>query len=275
MTEQPRAPLLTIALGALGVVYGDIGTSPLYAMRECFHGHMDPTPENVLGVLSLIVWSLIIVIAIKYLLIVLRADNAGEGGILALMALVVDDLLGAKRRTFGTGAMIALGLFGAALLYGDSMITPAISVLSAVEGLEVATPVFRPYVLPITIVILVVLFSVQSRGTARIGAIFGPVMLLWFLVLAALGLAQVFEHPGVMAAVNPVHGVRFFARNGLAGFLVLGSVFLAVTGGEALYADMGHFGRRPIRIAWFTVVLPSLLINYFGQGALVIADPTA
>ena len=273
--ERPRGSYLAaLSLSALGVVYGDIGTSPIYALRESLHGKhgIAPTPENVLGLLSLIVWALILVISIKYLAFVMRADNCGEGGMIALTALVAPQT---KKPSGSRHLLVLVGLFGAALLYGDSMITPAISVLSAVEGLEVATPVFRPYVLPITIVILVVLFSVQSRGTARIGAIFGPVMLLWFLVLAALGLAQVFEHPGVMAAVNPVHGVRFFARNGLAGFLVLGSVFLAVTGGEALYADMGHFGRRPIRIAWFTVVLPSLLINYFGQGALVIADPTA
>jgi KUP system potassium uptake protein len=255
-------------------VYGDIGTSPIYALRESLHGKhgLAPTPENILGLLSLIVWALILVISIKYLAFVMRADNCGEGGMIALTALVTPSgpKPGARRHL-----LVLIGLFGASLLYGDGMITPAISVLSAVEGLEVATPVFRPYVVPITIVILVVLFSVQSRGTAKIGAIFGPVMLVWFLVLAALGIVHVFVHPTVLAAVNPVHAIRFFARNGVAGFLVLGSVFLAVTGGEALYADMGHFGKRPIRAAWFALVLPSLLINYFGQGALVIADPRA
>ncbi len=273
--ERPTGKYLAgLSLAALGVVYGDIGTSPIYALRESLHGKhgLPPTPENVLGLLSLIVWSLILVISIKYLAFVMRADNCGEGGMIALTALVSPP----SERPAGRRAILVLiGLFGASLLYGDGMITPAISVLSAVEGLEVATPVFRPYIVPITIVILIALFAVQSRGTARIGSIFGPVMLLWFFVLAALGLTHVVAHPGVLAAVNPIHAVRFFARNGVAGFLVLGSVFLAVTGGEALYADMGHFGKRPIRFAWFVVVLPSLLINYFGQGALVIADRSA
>jgi KUP system potassium uptake protein len=273
--ERPTGKYLAgLSLAALGVVYGDIGTSPIYALRESLHGKhgLSPSPENVLGLLSLIVWSLILVISVKYLAFVMRADNCGEGGMIALTALVSPP----SERPAGRRAMLILiGLFGASLLYGDGMITPAISVLSAVEGLEVATPVFKPYIVPITIAILIGLFAVQSRGTAKIGAIFGPVMLVWFLVLAALGARHVFAHPGVLAAVNPVHGVRFFARNGVAGFLVLGSVFLAVTGGEALYADMGHFGKRPIRVAWFIVVLPALLINYFGQGALVIADPRA
>jgi KUP system potassium uptake protein len=273
--ERPTGKYLAgLSLAALGVVYGDIGTSPIYALRESLHGKhgLSPSPENVLGLLSLIVWSLILVISVKYLAFVMRADNCGEGGMIALTALVSPPSeRPAGRRTM----LILIGLFGASLLYGDGMITPAISVLSAVEGLEVATPVFKPYIVPITIAILIGLFAVQSRGTAKIGAIFGPVMLVWFLVLAALGARHLFAHPGVLAAVNPVHGVRFFARNGVAGFLVLGSVFLAVTGGEALYADMGHFGKRPIRVAWFIAVLPALLINYFGQGALVIADPRA
>jgi KUP system potassium uptake protein len=275
MTEHPRARLLPLALGALGVVYGDIGTSPLYAMRECFHGHMDPTPDNVLGVLSLIVWSLIIVIAIKYLLIVLRADNAGEGGILALMALVVEDLLGANRRTLGTGAMIALGLFGAALLYGDGMITPAISVLSAIEGLEIATPVFSPFVVPITIAILIALFLVQRGGTERIGFFFGPVMLVWFTTLAVLGVRMILAHPTVLAAFSPHYALLFLFEHGALGFIVLGAVFLVVTGGEALYADMGHFGRRPIQLGWFSLVFPALLLNYLGQGALLLEHPNA
>jgi KUP system potassium uptake protein len=272
-TDHSKAKLLPLALGALGVVYGDIGTSPLYAMRECFHGHMDPTPENVLGVLSLIVWSLIVVIAIKYLLIVLRADNAGEGGILALMALVIEDLTGTKRQTLATTAIVTLGLFGAALLYGDGIITPAISVLSAVEGLEIATPVFSPYVVPITIVILVALFLVQKRGTERIGTIFGPVMLLWFLTLAVLGVRMILVHPTVLAAFSPHYAFHFLAGNGSLGFVVLGAVFLVVTGGEALYADMGHFGKRPIQYGWFTLVFPALLLNYLGQGALLLEDP--
>jgi KUP system potassium uptake protein len=266
--ERPTGgALAALSLAALGVVYGDIGTSPIYALRESLHGKhgLAPSPENVLGLLSLIVWSLILVISVKYLAFVMRADNCGEGGMIALTALVSPP----TERTAGRRAILVLiGLFGASLLYGDGMITPAISVLSA-------TPMFRPYVIPITIAILILLFAVQSRGTARIGAIFGPVMLLWFLVLAALGLTHLVAHPGVLTAVNPMHGVHFFVRNGVTGFLVLGSVFLAVTGGEALYADMGHFGKRPIRFAWFAIVLPALLLNYFGQGALVIADPSA
>jgi KUP system potassium uptake protein len=280
-TDSDHAPdhptggrLAALSLAALGVVYGDIGTSPIYALRESLHGKhgLPASPENVFGLLSLIVWSLILVISVKYLAFVMRADNCGEGGMIALTALVAPQ---SARSRGGRATLVLIGLFGASLLYGDGMITPAISVLSAVEGLEVATPVFQPYIVPITIVILVALFAVQSRGTASIGAMFGPVMLLWFLVLAALGVTNMLAHPGVLAAVNPVHGVRFFTRNGVAGFLVLGSVFLAVTGGEALYADMGHFGKRPIRYAWFALVLPALLLNYFGQGALVIADPAA
>jgi len=265
--SHPRR-LLGFAVGALGIVYGDIGTSPLYALRECFFGShsVPPTPLNVMGVMSLIFWSLIIVISIKYLVFVMRADNRGEGGILALMALI-------RTRGSGRWALIAMGLFGAALLYGDGMITPAISVLSAVEGLEVATSFFRPYVVTITLVILVGLFVLQQRGTAKIGALFGPVMMVWFVVLAALGLRWIAQEPRVLAAVNPWHAVRFFLHDGLRGFLVMGAVFLVATGGEALYADMGHFGRRPIRLAWFSLVLPSLLLNYFGQSALLLASP--
>jgi KUP system potassium uptake protein len=276
-TEQPAAPhvprssLRVLALGALGVVYGDIGTSPLYALRECFHGQhgIAATRDNVLGVLSLVFWALIFLISIKYLVFILRADNRGEGGILALMALVRPERVTRKRHW----VLVALGLFGAALLYGDGMITPAISVLAAVEGLEVATHLFDPYVVPITIAILIGLFAIQRHGTGRVGAVFGPVVLLWFVTLAALGISGVARDPAVLAAINPVHAVAFFARNRLAGFLVLGAVFLVVTGGEALYADMGHFGKRPIRLAWFSVVLPALLLNYFGQGALLIQDP--
>jgi len=255
-------------VGALGVVYGDIGTSPLYALRECFFGShsVAPTPLNVLGVMSLIFWSLIIVISIKYLVFVMRADNRGEGGILALMSLI-------RTRATSRWVLITLGLFGAALLYGDGMITPAISVLSAVEGLEVATSFFRPYVQPITIAILVGLFLIQRRGTGKIGALFGPVMVVWFVTLGVLGLRWILLEPRVLAAINPVHAIRLFLHDGLRGFLVLGAVFLVATGGEALYADMGHFGRRPIRIAWFALALPALLLNYFGQSALILANP--
>lgn len=263
-----------LSLTALGIVYGDIGTSPLYAIRESFlaeHG-VPVATETVLGVLSLVLWSLILVISVKYLGFILRADNHGEGGILALAA---------RATAMGQGAanshpwLVALGLFGTALLYGDGAITPAISVLSAIEGLEVATPIFAPFVLPITIAILVVLFASQRFGTALVGRAFGPVTLLWFGTLAVLGTAQLIREPSVLAAVDPRHAVRLFMDHGFHAFLVLGSVFLVVTGGEALYADLGHFGRRPIRLAWFAIVLPALLLNYFGQGALLIHDPAA
>jgi KUP system potassium uptake protein len=259
----------------MGVVYGDIGTSPLYAIRECFHGPhaISLTRANVLGVLSLIFWSLILVISVKYLVFVLRADNRGEGGILALMALIRPDrpLARGGRRWL----VLMLGLFGAALLYGDGMITPAISVLSAFEGFEVATPVLRPYVIPVTVAVLVGLFAFQRRGTAGVGAVFGPVVLLWFVTLATLGIVQIGREPSVLAALSPGPGAAFFVHNGWPGFVVLGTVFLVVTGGEALYADMGHFGARPIRLGWFAVALPALLLNYFGQGALLLHEPDA
>jgi KUP system potassium uptake protein len=267
--------ILALSLGALGVVYGDIGTSPLYALRECFHHStgIRPTHDNVLGILSLIVWSLILVVSVKYLVFVMRADNRGEGGILALLALVAPPRGGSPRGT--RRVLVLMGVFGAALLYGDGMITPAITVLSAVEGLNVATPWFDSYIIPISILILVGLFMVQSRGTAAIGRVFGPVMLLWFFTIAAFGVVEAVRQPEVFLAVSPHHAVRFMLRHGYLGFLVLGSVFLVVTGGEALYADMGHFGRKPIRMAWFSVALPALLMNYFGQGALVLRDPAA
>jgi KUP system potassium uptake protein len=263
-----------LTLGAIGVVYGDIGTSPLYALRECFHAvhGVPPTPENVLGVLSLIFWSLTLIISVKYILFVMRADNNGEGGILALLALVAQSP-GANRRSRAT--LVALGLFGAALLYGDGMITPAISVLGAVEGLQVATNLFDPYIVPTTIVILVSLFAIQSHGTARVGLLFGPIMVVWFVTIAILGLRWIGREPGVLTAFNPVHAWTFFAANGWRGFVVLGAVFLVVTGGEALYADMGHFGRKPIRLAWFSIVLPALFLNYLGQGAMILRDPSA
>ena len=270
--ELSGRAFLALGLTSLGVVFGDIGTSPLYAFRECFLGHarIDPTPANVLGVLSLIFWSLILVISVKYLLYVVRADNGGEGGILALMALVSP---WKRNRGSGRWFIATIGVFGAALLYGDGMITPAISVLSAVEGLEVATKAFNPYVIPITVVILVLLFVFQRRGTAGVGAVFGPVMILWFSVLGLLGITGIVRHPQVLEAVSPIHAVSFFLRNGLSGFLVLGAVFLVVTGGEALYADLGHFTRRTIRFTWFASVLPALLLNYFGQGALLLNNP--
>jgi KUP system potassium uptake protein len=272
-TEGPRGRYLAgLAVAALGVVYGDIGTSPLYALREAFHGsHAIPVSQtNVLGVLSLIFWSLILIVSVKYLAFVMRADNKGEGGILALMALVQR---GGGRR-FTPALVVAIGVFGAALMYGDSVITPAISVLSAVEGLGVAAPALQRAVIPLAIVILIGLFKIQSRGTARVGTMFGPVMVLWFTTIGVLGLAELVRHPGVLAALSPHYGLQFFLANGWSGFLVLGAVFLVVTGGEALYADMGHFGVRPIRIVWFALVLPSLLLNYFGQGALLLHDPS-
>ena len=263
-----------LALGALGVVYGDIGTSPLYALRECFSGswRMAATEANILGVLSLIVWSLVLVISVKYLLYVMRADNRGEGGILALLTLVAPRLVAPSRsRT----VLVALGLFGSALLYGDGMITPAISVLSAVEGLEIATPGFSHFVIPLAIGILIGLFLLQRKGTGAVGALFGPVTLLWFLCIATLGVVSLAETPRALLAINPTYAVHFFMTNGLAGFRVLGAVFLVVTGGEALYADMGHFGLEPIRLAWFWIVFPSLVLNYLGQGALLLRNPEA
>jgi KUP system potassium uptake protein len=267
-----RKALMGLCLLALGVVYGDIGTSPLYALRECFFGShsVAPTHDNVLGVLSLVFWSLVVIISIKYLMFVLRADNRGEGGILALMALLISGgRMTAKQRV----GVILVGIFGGALLFGDGIITPAISVLSAVEGLKVATPVFEHYVVPITIAVLIGLFLIQQHGTAAVGSFFGPVMLLWFAAIAILGVASILQHPAVLAAVSPHYAAQFFAHNGWHGYLVLGAVFLVVTGGEALYADMGHFGARPIRLDWYTLVLPALLLNYLGQGAALLHDP--
>ncbi|MDF1564802.1 MAG: potassium transporter Kup [Deltaproteobacteria bacterium] len=270
--KSPKKLFIT-SLTALGVVFGDIGTSPLYAVRECFHGPaaVPVTPENVLGVLSLIFWSLIIVISINYQLYVLRADNQGEGGILALMALALPTPESRDKRWI----LALMGVFGTALLYGDGMITPAISVLSAVEGLEIAAPSLAPYVIPGGIGILAGLFLFQRKGTAKVGAVFGPITLVWFVVIAVLGLKEVIANPSVIAALNPMYAWDFFAINRMEGFLILGVVFLVVTGGEALYADMGHFGRFPIRTAWYVVVLPCLLASYFGQGALLLHSPEA
>jgi KUP system potassium uptake protein len=269
-----RRGALGLTIGAVGVVFGDIGTSPLYAFKEVFGG-THPVPlnhDNVLGVLSLMVWSLFLIVTVKYVMFMMRADNRGEGGIMALMALV--------RRTLPPGGrsawvLMTLGMFGAALFYGDGMITPAISVLSAVEGLEVATPLFRPYVIPITLAVLTVLFLFQQLGTGKVGALFGPIMLLWFVVLALLGVANIIHQPSVLAGLSPWYAAHFFSLNRGAGFLALGAVFLAVTGAEALYADMGHFGRGPIRLAWHWAVFPALVLNYLGQGALVLNTPSA
>ena len=257
-------------------MYGDIGTSPLYAIRECFkeeHGLIANT-ENIFGVLSLILWALIIIVSIKYVVFVMRADNRGEGGELALLALILQTQ---QRQTDTTRRfiIIALGLTGASLLYGDGVITPAMSVLGATEGLVVIAPQFHVLVVPSTLIILLTLFLVQKKGTAKVGRVFGPVMVLWFITIAILGLIEIAKSPQILLAINPWHGVSFFLRNGFAGFVILGAVVLAVTGAEALYADMGHFGKRPIRVAWFSLVLPALMLNYFGQAALVLREPAA
>jgi KUP system potassium uptake protein len=276
-TENPRSWIApSLVIGALGVVYGDIGTSPLYALRECFGGAqpLAVTRDNVLGVLSLIIWSLVAVVAVKYMAFVMRASNQGEGGILALLALVVPDRDDSRRRT---RIFLLVGVCGAALLYGDGIITPAVTVLSAVEGLNVATHthVFEPYVVPVSVAILVGLFAVQRHGTEKVGGAFGPVMVVWFVALALLGLRGIWARPEVLAAVNPWYALAFCMHSGWTAFVVLGSVFLAVTGTEALYADMGHFGARPIRQAWFSLVMPALVLNYLGQGGKLLESPTA
>ncbi len=277
MDEKPASGryLVVLSLGALGVVYGDIGTSPLYALRQCFTGEhaLPPTPTDVLGLLSLILWSVLLIVAVKYLAVVMRATNRGEGGILALMALAFPkEALSESRRK---AMLVGLGVFGAALLYGDGMITPAITVLSAMEGVEVATPALRHAVIPLTVLIVVGLFAAQNRGTGRVGAIFGPVMVVWFVAIGLLGINGIIHYPSVLRALDPVLGIKFLALNGWRGFVLLGAVFLAVTGAEALYADVGHFGVRPIRVAWFGCVMPGLFLNYLGQGALVLHDPNA
>jgi KUP system potassium uptake protein len=277
-TQSEASPtgqrLRQLTVLALGVVYGDIGTSPLYALRECFRGEyrLVATPANVYGVLSLILWSLILIVSVKYIVFIMRADNSGEGGILALLALILQY---SRRKTDDKfrRSIIILGLIGAALLYGDGVITPAISVLGAVEGIEVATPALRFLVVPIAVAILTGLFMVQKNGTAKVGRIFGPVMAVWFASIALLGIAEIAIAPEILKAVNPLYGIRFFMAHGFGAFVLLGAIVLAVTGAEALYADMGHFGRRPIRIAWFAYVFPALLLNYFGQGALILRHP--
>src|SRR5215208_1827470 len=275
--ENPRGKLLaTLSLTALGVVYGDIGTSPLYSIKECFKAEygLTPTVANVLGLLSLIVWSLVLIVSVKYVVFILRADNRGEGGVLALLALVLqrEHRTSDRRRR---AILIALGLFGGAFLYGDGIITPAISVLGAVEGLEVIAPGLKHLVVPISFVTIFILFFFQYKGTAKVGGVFGWVMLAWFLSIGALGLGKVIGHPAILSALNPWHAVEFYAAHPQRSFVVLGAVVLVVTGGEALYADMGHFGKKPIRLVWFGLVLPALLLNYFGQGSLVIENPQA
>src|SRR5579885_3645975 len=270
---RSRAGFLALTLGSIGVVYGDIGTSPLYALREAVsaatdgqHGAIDR--GTVLGVVSLILWALLIVVTLKYVVILLRADNNGEGGTLTLMALASR----AVGRVGRAAAVVAfLGIVSAALFYGDAVITPALSVLSAVEGLDVATPAFHDFVVPLTVVILVLLFAFQSRGTARVAALFGPITVIWFVSIAVAGLLWIVHDPGVLAALNPAHGVAFLLHHGITGFYTLGAVFLAVTGAEALYADLGHFGRAPIQVAWLGLVLPALALNYLGQGARLFA----
>ena len=258
-----------LTVGSVGVVYGDIGTSPLYALKESLKhaGSIGTMRDNVIGIVSLLIWALIVGVTLKYVVFIMRADNKGEGGTLSLMALAQN------RLGRGIGPVMLLGVHGAALFYGDSIITPAVSVLSAIEGLKLVTPVFEPYILSIAIVILVALFAVQSRGTGRVAAFFGPVMVLWFATLAGLGIAHIGDDLGIFNAFNPYYSVLFLSKNGLIGLIVLGSVFLAVTGAEALYADMGHFGREPIRFAWLFLVFPSLVLNYLGQGAMVLKNP--
>lgn len=275
-TVLTRRRLVALTVAALGVVYGDIGTSPLYALKECFHGQhsVPPTPGNVLGVLSLIIWSITLIVGVKYIGFVMRADNRGEGGILALLALTFPERLPRTKARLGR-FMVLFGVFGATLLYGDGIITPAISVLGAVEGLEIVTPAFKPVIVPLAVVILVGLFSAQRFGTGRVGQWFGLWTAVWFVTIAVLGIRGILLRPEVFQAINPAYAVLFFLENGWLGFKVLGAVVLVVTGGEALYADMGHFGARPIRLAWFTAVMPALILNYLGQGALVLSDPLA
>jgi KUP system potassium uptake protein len=270
-SKHPKRVLAALSLAALGVVYGDIGTSPLYAFRLCFNENTPPNLASILGVLSLIFWSLAGLITLKYVTLVVRADNRGEGGILALMALI---RRGDQTATsLGSKLVVGFGLFGAALLYGDGLITPAISVLSAVEGLQVAAPALHAWVVPLSLVILVGLFWVQRHGTQRVGAVFGPIMLVWFVIIACLGIQQIIRMPAVLAAVNPSYALSFFIEHRFHAFVTMGTVFLCMTGGEDLYLDMGHFGRQPIRIGWFSLVLPSLLLNYFGQGAYLLQHP--
>lgn len=274
MKLESKTTLGALSLAALGIVYGDIGTSPLYALKEVFapgHG-IALTRENLFGVISLILWGLTIIVSLKYVTLILRADNRGEGGIVALMALALASVTKHSRWYY---PLVLAGLVGAALFYGDSIITPAISVLSAIEGLEVATPAFKPYVVPITVCVLVALYAFQYKGTAGIGKLFGPVVIIWFSTLAIMGLINIVGNPDILVAMNPMHALRFLVRNGWVAFVALGAVFLAFTGAEALYADMGHFGKKPVRMAWFLVAFPALALSYLGQGALLLSNPAA
>lgn len=269
--QRPSSSLAALTLAAIGVVYGDIGTSPLYALKEVFaHGHVPLNPQNIYGVLSLVFWTITIVVSLKYVALILRADNNGEGGLIAMLALASQAV---KNRPRLHRLLMVIGIFGTAIFFGDGVITPAISVLSAVEGLEVAAPGLHSYIVPITLVVLTVLFLVQRHGTASVGKLFGPVTLLWFVALAALGIGHILQNPAILAALSPHHALGFILNQPTIAFLALGAVVLCVTGAEALYADMGHFGKRPIRLAWFALVMPALLINYFGQGAMLLAHP--
>ena len=271
--SNKKTSTAALTLGAIGVVYGDIGTSVLYAFKEVFvSGHVPITQANILGVLSLFFWTLTIVVSVKYVALIMRADNHGEGGLMALLALASQSVKDQPRLR---RVLLMVGVFGVALFFGDGIITPAISVLSAVEGIEIVTPAAKSYVVPIALVVLVLLFAVQRRGTRDIGKLFGPITVVWFVAIAAIGLAQILKNPGVLVAVSPVHALRFAFNHYSIAFITLGAVFLCVTGAEALYADMGHFGKKPIRLAWFGLVMPSLMLNYFGQGALVLANPKA
>ena len=273
MEQHAKSSLAALTLGAIGVVYGDIGTSVLYAMKEVFgSGHVQFTPDNIYGILSIFFWTLTIIVSLKYVALVLRADNHGEGGLVAMLALAS---MAVKDRPVLRHRMLIVGIFGTCLFYGDGVITPAISVLSAVEGLEVISPAFKKYVIPLTIVILFGLFAVQKRGTSGIGKFFGPITVVWFVAIASLGVYHIASHPEILWAISPHHAIRFIINEPEVTFLILGAVVLCVTGGEALYADMGHFGKTPIRVAWFSVVMPALTLNYFGQGALLLTDPEA
>lgn len=276
LPSQTSAPLFALTLAALGIVFGDLGTSPLYALQASFSGTLGvpPTHANVIGIVSLFLWSLILMVSMKYVLVLMQADNHGEGGLLALLALLVGERTGRGTRT-GALRWVFLAMFGTAMLYGDGIITPAISVLSAIEGIEVATPAFAHYTVPITVVILVALFAVQPLGSGRVGVAFGPILAIWFVVILVLGLASLAQTPAILSAFNPVNGITFFVHNGFKGFVALGAVVLCLTGGEALYADMGHFGARPIRFAWYGLALPALTANYLGQGALLLRNPAA
>ena len=271
--KTQKSSLAALTLGAIGVVYGDIGTSPLYAFKEVFAaGHVALTETNVLGVLSLFFWTLTVIVSLKYVMLIMRADNHGEGGLMALLALASQSV---KDKPELRKTLLVLGVFGVALFFGDGVITPAISVLSAMEGLEILTPAAKPYVVPLSLVVLVALFAVQSRGTAAMGAFFGPITVVWFVAISAVGIPHILSNPSILRAISPLYGLAFATENVGIAFITLGAVFLCVTGAEALYADMGHFGKRPIRIAWFGLVMPALMINYFGQGALVLSNPKA